>query len=183
MRYESEQMENEGLLEAARRICIAARTAPKARGTDEIETIVLTGEEKDLVADEMKRIGESKNIGFFIRDSLNVRSCPAVVLVATRNRQRGVPDCGYCGYADCAENKARGGVCALCSHDLGIALGSAVATAADLRVDTRIMFSFGKAALALGTLPDAAQAFGIPLSVGGKNPFFDRAPAQHAAPR
>lgn len=183
MRYESAQMENEGIMEAARRICIAARTAPKARGLDEIETLVLTGAEKDRVTDEMKRIGEEKNIGFFVRDAANVASCSAVVLVATRNKQRGIPNCGYCGFADCGENKAKGGVCALCSHDLGIALGSAAGIAADLRIDTRIMFSFGKAALALGLLPDAAQAFGIPLSVSGKSPFFDRAPVHPAAQR
>ena len=33
--------------------------------------------------------------------------------------------------------------CAINSVDLGIAIGSACATAADLRVDTRVMFSAG----------------------------------------
>jgi uncharacterized ferredoxin-like protein len=37
------------------------------------------------------------------------------------------------------------------------------------------MFSVGRAAVELGLLgPDVKIAMGIPLSVTGKNPFFDR---------
>jgi len=39
-------MEREGLLEVARTICIAARTAPKGKGTDNLVTMVLTGTQK-----------------------------------------------------------------------------------------------------------------------------------------
>jgi len=59
--------------------------------------------------------------------------------------------------------------------DLGIAIGSAVSIAADLRVDNRVMYSVGKAALNVGILGDDVKiAYGIPLSISGKNPFFDR---------
>jgi uncharacterized ferredoxin-like protein len=58
--------------------------------------------------------------------------------------------------------------------DVGIALGSAVSVAADHRVDTRIMFTIGKAALTLGFLDGVYQAYGLPLSATGKSPFFDR---------
>ena len=59
--------------------------------------------------------------------------------------------------------------------DLGIAIGSAVSVAADLRVDNRVMYSVGKAALNIGILgEDVKIAYGIPLSISGKNPFFDR---------
>ena len=57
--------------------------------------------------------------------------------------------------------------------DLGIALGSAVKTAADLNIDNRMMYTIGSAAKALGLL-DADVIIGIPLSVSGKNIFFDR---------
>jgi uncharacterized ferredoxin-like protein len=45
----------------------------------------------------------------------------------------------------------------------------------DHRIDNRIMYSVGKAALDLGLLgKEAVVAYGIPLSATGKNPFFDR---------
>jgi uncharacterized ferredoxin-like protein len=42
-------------------------------------------------------------------------------------------------------------------------------------VDNRVFFSAGRAALNLKTLgPEVRIAYGIPLSVDGKNIFFDR---------
>ena len=61
--------------------------------------------------------------------------------------------------------------------DLGIAVGSAVSIAADCRVDNRVMFSAGMAAKNLKILPeDVKICYGIPVSVSGKNPYFDRKP-------
>ena len=74
--------------------------------------------------------------------------------------------------ADCAD---KGGVCVYDPMDLGIAIGSAVAAAADDRVDNRVLFSAGRAAMSLGLMgEDVHMVMGIPLSVKGKNPFFDR---------
>ena len=61
------------------------------------------------------------------------------------------------------------------SIDVGIALGSACATAADLRLDTRIMYSIGVAAEELGFLgSDVHITVGIAISASSKSPFFDR---------
>jgi uncharacterized ferredoxin-like protein len=61
--------------------------------------------------------------------------------------------------------------------DLGIAVGSAVSVAADHRIDNRVMFSVGRAALKLGLLPDdVVNCYGIPLSISSKSIFFDRGP-------
>ena len=50
-----------------------------------------------------------------------------------------------------------------------------MAMAADMRVDTRIMFSVGMAAKALDILGhDVTQVYAIPISISSKNPFFDR---------
>jgi len=57
--------------------------------------------------------------------------------------------------------------------DLGIALGSAVKLASDLSVDNRIMYTIGAAAKKSGLL-DSDVIIGIPLSVSGKNIYFDR---------
>ena len=58
--------------------------------------------------------------------------------------------------------------------DVGIAVGSACATAADLRLDTRVMYSVGYAALKLGWMPSCNYIIDIPVSASSKNPFFDR---------
>ncbi len=60
--------------------------------------------------------------------------------------------------------------------DLGIAVGSAAKTAQIHNADNRILFTAGVAALSLHLLPDCTCAYGIPLSVTGKNIFFDRRP-------
>ena len=63
------------------------------------------------------------------------------------------------------------------ASDVGIAIGSAAAAAADARVDNRVMFSVGRAARSLGLLgASVTLVLGIPLSVSGKSPFFDRKP-------
>ena len=139
-------MERDGLLEVARKICIAIRTAPKGRGTDNLVTMVLTGTEKDEIAQEMQRIGEETGVAFFIRDATCLRSAGALVLVGTKIATLGVPNCGFCGFKDCAENEKNNGICAFNTGDLGVALGSAVSVAADSRVDNRIFFTAGRAA-------------------------------------
>ena len=57
--------------------------------------------------------------------------------------------------------------------DLGIALGSAVKLAAELCIDNRMMYTIGVAAKELRLL-DSDIIIGIPLSVTGKSPYFDR---------
>jgi len=61
--------------------------------------------------------------------------------------------------------------------DLGVALGSAAKMAMDLNADNRLMFAVGTAARAQGLI-EADLVIGIPLSIGGKNPFFDRIPSR-----
>ncbi len=69
----------------------------------------------------------------------------------------------------------KGGRCAYISIDIGIALGSAISVAADRRIDNRVMFSIGRAAMELDFFEqEVCQAFGIPLSATGKSPYFDR---------
>lgn len=178
MIYQGEEMENKALLEAAAQMCAAARTAPKAKGIDHICTVVLTGEDKDVLADKMNEIGlrdfGEGNDGWFKRDANNLRSAQAVVLIGTKPGYRGVQDCGFCGFGNCAGCKQAGGTCAMVSVDLGIAIGSACAVAADLRVDNRVMFSIGKAAMEMDYGYGDVVWQGIPLSIAGKNVFFDR---------
>ena len=175
MHITSQQAEEQAVLNLAYAVCAAARTAPKACGIDHMETAILTGDNKQKVADEMRRQGEALPAPFFIRDAGNVDASGAVVLMGVKYEPRGLNErCGLCGFDNCAACTAAGATCVFTPLDLGIALGSAVAMAADCRVDNRIMFTIGKAAAALGLLGDYKLIMGIPLSVSGKSPFFDR---------
>ena len=174
IRTDNEMMED-SVLASANLICTAARTAPKGKGRDLLKTIIVTGEEKLNIADKMRDIALRDGLKFFARDAENVDQVPVLVILATRESPLGLPNCGYCGFKDCENLQQAGGICAFNTGDLGIALGSAVSRAADLRIDNRILFSAGKAAVELGMLGDGIRvAYAIPLSVTGKNPFFDR---------
>jgi len=178
MIYNSEDMEMRAALEAAARVCAAARTAPKACGIDHMHTLTLTGADKDAIADEMERLGNELGAGFFIRDAGNVRAALVLVLMGIEETQRGLGGiCGYCHYNDCGDCRANNGVCVYDPMDVGIALGSAAATAADCRMDSRILFSAGRAAQQLGVMGENVKLiYGLPLAVTGKSPFFDRKP-------
>jgi len=156
-------------------MCLAARTAPKARGLDNLHIEVFRGERKAQVTAKMREVAEAHDVAFFARDADNCDAAPLVVLVGTKVVPVGVPHCGFCGFGDCAGCRQAGGLCAFNASDLGIALGSAGAVAAAHHADNRMMFSFGKSAVEAGLLPDEIRvAVGIPLSATGKSPFFDR---------
>lgn len=172
----SQQAEMDTVIVTAKAMCAAARTAPKAKGMDFVRTAVLTGSDKDALADEMDRLADKLGMGFFHRDAANVRNSMAVVIIGHENVVRGLNEsCGFCGFENCKACMDAGGNCAYTGVDLGIAVGSAVSVAAENRVDNRIMFSAGRAAMEMKILgEDVWQAFGIPLSVSGKSPYFDR---------
>ncbi|MDY0268703.1 ferredoxin domain-containing protein [Trichloromonas sp.] len=160
---------------AADLLCVAARTAPKGRGRDLLVTAVVSGVELGRLSDTMRQIAERDQVSFFARDAGNLSLASALVLIGTREEPLGLPHCGYCGFVDCAAMQAAGAICAFNVGDLGIAVGSAVSRAADLRLDNRVMYSAGKAAIEMGLLGEGVRiAYGIPLSVSGKSPFFDR---------
>jgi uncharacterized ferredoxin-like protein len=159
----------------AEAMALAARTAPKGRGIDLLSIVVLTGDDIQRLAAKMKEIGDREKHQTFLRDSENITSAQAIVLIGTKKKVVGLRYCSFCGYPGCDEADKADAVCALNSVDLGIAVGSAVAVAADHRIDNRVMYSVGKAALEAKLLgSEVVIAFGIPLSVSAKNPFFDR---------
>jgi len=167
----------ETLLEVAKKMVVAARTAPKARGLSTLETAILTGRDIQDLARCMHEIGEAENNKIFLRDARNVgESADVVVLLGTSVKALGLAVCGFCGFRDCAHKNEYPEVpCSFNTGDLGIALGSAVAVAMDHRVDNRIMYTLGYAARKLGILgEDVRVIYGVPLSASSKNPFFDR---------
>ncbi len=180
---ESKKGEREAILEAAKLMLIAARTAPKTAGKDDILTLIVYGEEKDDIANKMEEIAEQRKIEVFQRDAKNVRDSEAVILIGVRGSKSVGLNCGACGYANCekfeeAEKKLGedfvGPTCLFKALDLGIALGSAAKTASMLNVDNRIMYRVGTAASKLKILAEATVIMGIPISAKGKSIYFDR---------
>ena len=175
MIMEAQATELKAIMTVAELMAAAARTAPKGKGADRLVSMIFTGEDKDLVAARMSEIATEEDIDFFQRDAENIQQCTAVLVLGTIIAPLGIPYCGYCGYENCQVCSQNDGRCSFNIIDLGIALGSAVATAALHHIDNRIMFSFGKIALEMGLLPEGTIiAYGIPLSVSSKSPFFDR---------
>ncbi|MBR2572545.1 MAG: ferredoxin [Clostridia bacterium] len=176
MTYRAEELEMQAVLQVAAQMCAAARTAPKARGVDCIHTLVVTGQEKDSLAEELRRLGNEMEIAFYLRDADCLDKSQAVVLIGSEREYRGLGSpCAYCGHGSCEGCAQAGGHCVYGPMDLGIALGSAVGAAADHRVDNRILYSAGKAALSLRMMDENVDIImAVPLSVTGKSPFFDR---------
>ena len=227
MIYNERTQRHEQVVASARQMLTAARTAPKARGVDIIEAILVEGDDLKLLADKMIEIGNERNRPSFIRDAGNVLQAECIVAIGTRYHSLGL-NCGHCGFATCVEREnfspnscdtteseaahycspklgelslaTEGSVnsqfqvpCSLNSIDVGIAVGSACATAADLRLDTRVMYSIGVAVEQLGWIgstsysppvlggvpeggggSDVKLIMGIAVSASSKNPFFDR---------
>lgn len=163
------------LVSVAEDMCIAARTAPKTRGVDLIETAILDGADISRIASEMEKIFASTQREAFRKNAASLKDCSCMVLIGSKNKTAGLSPCSLCGFKDCADNEKNGAVCAFNVMDLGIAVGSAVSVAADKRVDNRLMWTIGMAAKDLGLLGgEVKQIVGIPLSATGKNIFFDR---------
>lgn len=178
MNHEKDEIETVAAL-----ILTAARTAPKAKGIDDIVTAFAEPEDREKIAAKMEELADLKGekFAFLKRDAGNVRQADALLVFGVKSSGVGGLDCGACGHTECRELEAQdklahdydGPICAFKHIDLGIALGAAAAKARDLCIDNRIMYSAGMATKQAGLI-DADVAIGMPLSISGKNPFFDR---------
>jgi uncharacterized ferredoxin-like protein len=172
---------NESVLHVAKMMELAARTAPKTAGADFVLVKILFGDDLKRLADRMVDFGREKGKANFDRDGANVAASQALVLIGLNNASTVGLNCGACGFATCkaleaaaaVEVEFRGPLCSYRHIDLGIALGSAAKTAQLFNVDNRIMYRPGAVAREMG-LVDWDFVMGIPLSVTGKNIFFDR---------
>ena len=170
-------LKNKAIHQIAEFMCIAARTAPKTKGVDNIVTYIMDSDtEINKLTKYMKTTAKKENKPGFARDAENIKQAAMIVFIGTKTTPINLTYCGFCGYKDCASLSKAKGVCAYNSMDLGIALGSAVSKACDLRIDNRLMYSAGKASVNLNIFKDkrVTIAIAIPLSATGKNPFFDR---------
>lgn len=183
-RFQSEEMERDTIRVAAGMMAVSARTAPKAAGIDRIQTLILDGDDLELLASTMEEKFKSKAVPLqgFPNNAEQVRQSSAVILIgATGEPKRMSPpvNCGACGCKTCEEfvksgkregEDFRGPLCIWQTMDLGVALGSAVKMASELNVDNRIMYTVGAAARKL-KLMEADLIIGISLVSMGKNPY------------
>ncbi len=162
-------------------MALTAQTAPKSKGEDDVEIVVIRGELKDRLAEKMIEMADEREKNF-IRDGESVRKADAVVLIgAFGDRALGL-NCGACGFESCSDfrnserKKGRDFVGPNCAYkliDMGIAIGSAAKLSSILGADTRVMYRIGAAAKRLG-IAKSDVVMGIPVAVASKNPFFDR---------
>lgn len=170
----------------------SARTAPKAGGKDFLEIVVISEESKlNKIADTMKDFApKSTNEAYWLRDASNIENSQALLLIGLNKAVTAGYDCGGCGYQSCEEFAKKrkiqekemgytGPHCIMRMMDIGVALSSAAKTASMLNVDNRVQQRVGAAAKALNYIK-AEVAMGIPVSITGKNIYFDRkTPAKH----
>ena len=93
--------ETEAIRTVAGLMVLSARTAPKARGVDEIRTKIITDKELKLLADEMVAFGERNSIPFFIRDGKSMAISDACVLIGVRGEVAVGINCQGCGFVSC----------------------------------------------------------------------------------
>ncbi len=170
MIYEENELENEAIKNIVSMVVGAIKTAPKTKGINSLKTLVIIGNEKKDLAEEMRKFEPA----YFKRDADNVLKSDAIILIGTRRVYLNF-NCGLCGNNTCEENIKKGGYCYFNIIDLGIALGSAVSSLSIFKVDNRIMYTIGMAAKNLNLMGKGFDVImGIPLKFERKNIFFDR---------
>ena len=174
--HSEESIRTKTLYAIAKEMLLAARTAPKARGIDNLEIALAESQTIEMISQKMKEIGQEIESPSFLRDAENILQSTVMILVGTKISVMGLKKCGHCGFKNCEEKEKYPNVpCSFNTGDLGIAIGSAVSVAMDHRVDNRIMYTVGHAVMELGLMGKEVKiVYGIPLSATAKNPFFDR---------
>ena len=176
MVLKEDDIKKDAVINIAKKMMLAARTAPKGRGINNLALIIVTDETIKTISVKMEEISLRTGSAFFSRDAQNILHADAILLLGTVIKPVEMNDCGLCGMSNCDNKRKYKDVpCAFNVSDLGIAIGSAVSIAADNRTDCRVMFTIGKAVKELGIMGnDVKIIYGIPLSATSKSPFFDR---------
>lgn len=151
-----------------RRIAIAAigkaKTAPKAKGVDNLVYGILEKEDIKLVYEKMIEIGKRDDITFFIRDANNIQFTKFIIFIAVLDKNSP----SYIKVKGLEDTKTD-------YINLGIAIGGCLDVINTFGCDTRVMWSIGQALKELDILKkEVSEILTLPLSLTEKNPFFDR---------
>ena len=150
---------------------------------DDIVTAFVEKDDIEVLALTMETLADENGIDFdFLKkDAANLRNARVSILIGIKTSGAAGLYCRACEFERCVEMlnrqkveaECKGPNCMFKHADLGIAVGAAVAKAKDFCIDNRVMYTIGAAARISGLL-DADVVFGIPMSITGKNIFFDR---------
>jgi uncharacterized ferredoxin-like protein len=177
------KQERQGILEIANLMVVAARTAPKSGGRDDIVTAIVHGSEIGAIAAGMGEIAAERNDPAWARHAKIIKDAEAIVLIGVRGTKSYVTNCGACGCKSCDDftkiakrpgQDFEGPNCIFKTLDLGVALCSAAKIASILNADNRLYYRIGAVTRRLRYMPEASVIIGIPLTATGKNPNFDR---------
>ena len=64
---------HEQVIASAKQMMTAARTAPKGKGIDVIETAILTEDDIDRLSEELIRMNKETSLEFYLRDAENIK--------------------------------------------------------------------------------------------------------------
>ncbi len=165
----------EGLDIVSKLLLMDAITAPKSIGRNDIVVDIINDNKyKEPILDKAKEIAKRSGFGFYERDAFNCENISHIIVTGYKVFYHRF-NCGFCGFESCDECENKGGMCAISITDSGIAIGSLVKLSSLFGVDNRVMLSIGQATKEVGFFKEkVGGAYGIPLSVTTKNPFFDR---------
>lgn len=74
---------HEQVLHIARQMMTAARTAPKGKGVDIIEVIMVSGDDLKVLSEKMISIADETGLNFFYRDAENILQAECIILIGT----------------------------------------------------------------------------------------------------
>ncbi len=90
------EQERQSVLETANLMVVAARTAPKRGGVDDVFTAVVIGEAIGFRAGDMEKIGAERNVKAWSQQAPGVRDSDAIVLIGVRGPKGYATNCKSC---------------------------------------------------------------------------------------
>jgi len=178
---------NEVVIETAKLMCTAARTAPKTKGVDLLTVFFLLPDEFAPLVTGLEQMSQKydhlRSFRPYERDLDSLRNADALVVIGSRRKLMDIAGCDACGFSGdpngCKAAAKAGATCAYNAKDLGIALCSAALIAHQRLIDNRIIDTVGRVIVNEKLYPEYCpqpifDAAAVGLSVSGKNPFFDR---------
>ena len=99
------EITEKSILNTAFKMVVAARTAPKGKGRNTLEIMILDGDDIKILSQKMKEQSIKYKADFFSRDADNLEYAQAVVLIGSRIKTLGLNEmCQLCGFKNCKEN-------------------------------------------------------------------------------
>jgi len=93
-----EEFLRNAVVDIAENMIIAAKTAPKGRGMERLNYLLITGNELKILSHKMEELSKDNNVPFLARDAGNLLKADALVLIGASYNPRNVQLCTHCGF-------------------------------------------------------------------------------------